>query len=68
MEQFRSMSSQYYRGAKAAVVCYGQWKRENRPFMYLFIYLLILDVTVGESFGDARFWIKEVQKSEPVGE
>ncbi|XP_065831318.1 ras-related protein Rab-24-like [Oscarella lobularis] len=45
MEQFRSMSSQYYRGAKAAVVCY--------------------DVTVGESFGDARFWIKEVQKSEP---
>lgn len=49
------MTKIYYRGAGAAIVCYGS----SLPFA--FIPLIHSDLTDAESFGRANFWMEELK-------
>lgn len=76
------MSRIYYRGAKAAIVCYG--KRGSGLFLKhkgggcqaglrialtvgCFLRALYQDLTDSSSFERAKFWVKELRNLEEVG-
>lgn len=76
------MSRIYYRGAKAAIVCYGKkgfglfLKQEgesarlalqNSPSPLLASCVPHQDLTDSSSFERAKFWVKELRNLEEVG-
>ena len=68
------MSRIYYRGAKAAVVCFGEhivhfYNVDSRSIVHLpvvFLLLMHLDLTDQSSFERAKFWVNELKQTEEV--
>ena len=76
------MSRIYYRGAKAAVVCFGEWYNniyitfvddtcKYNSLICLLMYILLffcwcIDLTDQSSFERAKFWVNELKQTEEV--
>jgi len=57
------MSRIYYRGAKAAIVCYGEVIAMALFRVVIGVYNII-DLTDVSSFDRAKFWVNELRASE----
>lgn len=63
-ERYESMSRIYYRGAKAAIVCFGETKHSVSVVLIdLGVYI---DLTDSSSFDRAKFWVNELKQTEEV--
>lgn len=68
-ERYESMSRIYYRGAKSAIVCFGQYIVVFVMFNFgCIICFVFVDLTDPSSFERAKFWVNELKQTEEVHE
>lgn len=66
-ERYEAMSKLYYRGAKAAVICFGEVLNRNVCVLFVSRDRDFVDLTDSSNFERAQFWVNELKTHEEVG-